>query len=581
MSQNEGASGALDVSLLSEPKQFHKSNSTKENTTSLIEENVNKSDETAADGVQLDSFSSKQSIHYEEEVRTVQSSLSKFSRTVSYSIEHTFFWYGKSVATFPGYFILVSLIFTAICSIGLIAFETENRPFKLWIPQDSDFIKVGEWQKKNFRNDYRFHAVIYEADNVLNKNVLLELLQVHAITVSTVALVSNINLTNSSSEEQESYKERNVTWTDVCTKLPSLMSLQLFGRRKRDTRAPAKLDISYDVNLSVNDFNSDNVFDYYSYNFNSTNDTQLLSKLKYASDVYDIDIISAPRTKLSSKIMSAELVPMSVNRSIRQRVTRQSGLDWSTYLPRGSYCTLLEQISSECFEMSLLELWGYDHQSLEALTQQEIIDVVNSKNLSAVFGYSKNFTDYLGGITRDENGKIIGAKATIQTFLTKINHDQLINGKNIDEFGSGVEVDEHVINWEKKFVEHLLEKKNNTGEIKLYIMSALSFREISKEAIDGDLNFFIFGYVVVFIFVQIMLGKFNIVETRPWLSFLGISAVQLSIVISYGLASACGYKFGPVNHILPFLLLGLGIDDMFVIVQSFGEFSVVSSYLNF
>ena len=48
---------------------------------------------------------------------------------------------------------------------------------------------------------------------------------------------------------------------------------------------------------------------------------------------------------------------------------------------------------------------------------------------------------------------------------------------------------------------------------------------------------------------------------------MGIASVAMAIFVSYGLCSAFGVFFGPVHSILPFLLLGIGIDDMFVIVQ--------------
>lgn len=54
---------------------------------------------------------------------------------------------------------------------------------------------------------------------------------------------------------------------------------------------------------------------------------------------------------------------------------------------------------------------------------------------------------------------------------------------------------------------------------------------------------------------------------QPFLSVAGIGCVGLSVVISYGIGSACCLVYGPVNKILPFLLLGIGVDDMFVIMQ--------------
>ena len=53
------------------------------------------------------------------------------------------------------------------------------------------------------------------------------------------------------------------------------------------------------------------------------------------------------------------------------------------------------------------------------------------------------------------------------------------------------------------------------------------------------------------------------------LAFAGIVGICLSIPFAYGLAAIVGVPFGPLNSILPCLILGLGVDDMFVIVQSY------------
>lgn len=45
------------------------------------------------------------------------------------------------------------------------------------------------------------------------------------------------------------------------------------------------------------------------------------------------------------------------------------------------------------------------------------------------------------------------------------------------------------------------------------------------------------------------------------------------LIFLLGLCSAFGVFYGPVHSILPFLLLGIGIDDMFVIVQCWNNLS--------
>ena len=47
----------------------------------------------------------------------------------------------------------------------------------------------------------------------------------------------------------------------------------------------------------------------------------------------------------------------------------------------------------------------------------------------------------------------------------------------------------------------------------------------------------------------------------------GILGVMMGILVSYGLCSVLGFFYSAAHAVMPFLLLGIGIDDMFVIVQ--------------
>ena len=54
---------------------------------------------------------------------------------------------------------------------------------------------------------------------------------------------------------------------------------------------------------------------------------------------------------------------------------------------------------------------------------------------------------------------------------------------------------------------------------------------------------------------------------------MGLIAVGMSTIASTGICSAFGVVYGPMHKTLPFILLGLGIDDMFVIAQCFKNLS--------
>ena len=75
------------------------------------------------------------------------------------------------------------------------------------------------------------------------------------------------------------------------------------------------------------------------------------------------------------------------------------------------------------------------------------------------------------------------------------------------------------------------------------------------------------GYFLMLGYTCIMLGPLRCVENRVLLSLAGIVSVVFGFIMSIGIASILDYPYTLVHAILPFLCLGIGIDDMFVIVQ--------------
>jgi len=66
------------------------------------------------------------------------------------------------------------------------------------------------------------------------------------------------------------------------------------------------------------------------------------------------------------------------------------------------------------------------------------------------------------------------------------------------------------------------------------------------------------GFSIVFIYVNFMLGRFNLIEQRGFLSTMGLVSVGLAIGFAYGFCSMLGLAYGPLHNIIPFLLLGIG-----------------------
>ena len=76
---------------------------------------------------------------------------------------------------------------------------------------------------------------------------------------------------------------------------------------------------------------------------------------------------------------------------------------------------------------------------------------------------------------------------------------------------------------------------------------------------------------LIFLYSFIVLGNCSPVHMRSVAAVVGVSCVGLSICAGYGIAGHYGYLVSKMHTLMPFLMLGLGVDDMFVIVNSIDQ----------
>ena len=212
-----------------------------------------------------------------------------------------------------------------------------------------------------------------------------------------------------------------------------------------------------------------------------------------------------------------------------------------------------------CLEMSILEAFmtpahQYDADAITGLSSvQKVADTVNSTALSGVTDGPFRPHSYLGSVTYN-NGKIVGAKA------------MLLNLMGINE--GDQKGDEGSLLFEEKLIS-LVNERSYSGGMQAYPLTMRSFNDLIGGSIASDLSSLASGYLLIYLYVLINLGKRNSVEQRVWLSITGIAAVMMGVGTSFGLASFMGVFSTGMNQLLPFLMLGVGIDDMFVIMQAF------------
>ena len=112
--------------------------------------------------------------------------------------------------------------------------------------------------------------------------------------------------------------------------------------------------------------------------------------------------------------------------------------------------------------------------------------------------------------------------------------------------------------------------------IRIYM--SRSFTDVASSESFLDMYKMALGYVIMLVYTSLMLGRFNVVEQRLYLTLCGILSVLMGIAISIGWTGIFGFPYTPVHAILPFLMVGIGIDNMFVIVQCWHNLNIKVSW---
>jgi len=244
----------------------------------------------------------------------------------------------------------------------------------------------------------------------------------------------------------------------------------------------------------------------------------------------------------------------------------------------------------KCIFTSLLQIWSNDKEKIWNLTQDQLLlDITSalsnpdqSDQLAPLLSNVKRQeppSRMAGGNYRGEDGDaadgvVVSAEALMAVWIMKHNGVQTPGGLFEDKIAE---------DWEASFVNLLVNPKNldlngNSVEGKpassqLDVLVESSFINGIDATVESNSITLYAGGVFLLAFTCSVLGKFNSLEQRVVLSLCGLVVIGLAIGSSFGLCFYMGLFYADMHPMIPFLMLGIGVDDMFVIVKALDNLS--------
>ncbi|KAJ8952599.1 hypothetical protein NQ318_004146 [Aromia moschata] len=227
-----------------------------------------------------------------------------------------------------------------------------------------------------------------------------------------------------------------------------------------------------------------------------------------------------------------------------------------------------ERTINECTVMSLLGLFNNDIETFNktAMYEDNLEKLIScpqspySTNCLAPYGGPVMPGLALGGASKDNN--YLDAVGVTLTFLAE-------NKLDTDELAD-------TLAWEAEFIKFL--EKWDDEERPEFMDIAYSAERSIQDGIDdlseSEASTVVISYVVMFVYIAIALGRFTnareiLFESKILLAVGGIIIVMSSVSCSLGVCGYAGISTTLLTiEVIPFLVLAVGVDNIFIIVQA-------------
>lgn len=162
-----------------------------------------------------------------------------------------------------------------------------------------------------------------------------------------------------------------------------------------------------------------------------------------------------------------------------------------------------------------------------------------------------NLLASLGGVSVDESGFVEKAKAFSLFYPLDID---VRHGEERAEL------------WEKKFLVAMENMELEYVNIGYFVSDSLE-SELEKNT-QAVTPYFSVTLIVMLSFSVMTCMMSDWVRSKPWLGILGCISSVIAVAAAFGLIIYCGFFFIGINFAAPFLMIGIGMDDTFVLLAA-------------
>lgn len=246
----------------------------------------------------------------------------------------------------------------------------------------------------------------------------------------------------------------------------------------------------------------------------------------------------------------------------RDAIYDQFNVNYALYNAIGSGDATLEKTCirnsiGSCTTQSVLAFWDYNRTIFD--NDVNWIETMSNPNATDCCNVDGDISDtaVMGGIERDANGII--TKVSVYRIAWTIEENEVEKGRSTSD-----PVAEKL---EKDFMAYM-EDYNPVSSVETVPSTGYGRSEAISDAFAFDGILTTTAYLIITLYATFVLSdSSNPVRSRARLAPLAVLVVAFSVSSSFGICIGVGIPFNLVINSVIFVLLGVGVDDAFVILE--------------
>merc|ERR1711871_955389 len=465
-------------------------------------------------------------------------------------MENMFETIGRSVGRRPLTTIAIALVATLILISGYPRLKNEGRAEKQWVPRGALALEHQSYAQATWPSRSRFNFWIAECKgedcNAMDAEHIKELMRLHKAIMAIEVDVNEVKkLSTWSDVTEEQWDTFNGTWS---------FGLKRDSNGKEITKRKCQAFGPFcGMSSPLEIFRSDEAV------IKDLTDQESLQAFNF----WESQEQSCPVTIARSTSPCYTDACQKYQTATQRQMCRDSA---------NSYCNITcPDVTNEktCKDNGCITLLGF-----ERLAQLNMATGTNGSAPDGAFAFEPFKIRTVASSGSDgpvkKNGKYASAKAFFG-FYALAATPVLVDGSDRDPIAA---------EWESKALCVLGISAPVPREVTppecpgsdLFTFKAQFSRSLSDEfgqAIRGDVAALSTSYFAIIIYMGIMLSKRDHVHSMVFMSIITVIIVLLSYAASMGLGAYMGLMNNNLNAQIPFLLLGLGVDDAFVLSSEF------------